>query len=210
MGSSTVPAPKTMHAPTLPRPAARLCLCILTVCSIMLAGCDRPIDRELAEHEAAQTTLGVTPKEFSQRFNRQLPDVLTNLQVSEPAHMARLYQIDDSRLHPGKYEYVLETTVGPSQTTILGTLNKKGQLRAVGILLTERGSAARDEFLICAESAARSFVTASQEKLMPLINRMTGVAINNPGQRMTEVVEHQLLSVEIVPQGLLFQVQPQQ
>lgn len=199
-----------MNLPTLPRPTPRLWLCILGLCGIMLAGCDRSVERELAEHEAAQTTLGVTPKEFSQRFNRQLPEVLTARQVGDPAHMARLYQIDDSRLHPGKYEYVLETTVGPAQTTILGTLDKKGQLRAVGILLTERGSAARDEFLICAESAARSFVSGATDKLMPLIERMTGVALNNPGQRMTEVVGRQLLSVEIVPQGLLFQVQPQQ
>jgi len=199
-----------MHVRTSPRPVARLGLCILALCGLTLAGCDRSVERELAQHEAAQTTLGVTPKEFSQRFNQQLPVVLTGLQVSDADHMARLYRVDDSRLHPGKYEYVLETTVGPSQTTILGTLNKQGQLRAVGILLTERGAAARDEFLICAESAARSFVTGSPEKLMPLINRMTGVALNNPGQRMTEVVERQLLSVEIVPQGLLFQVQPQQ
>lgn len=199
-----------MNFPTLPRPTARLWFCVLTQCGLMLAGCDRSVDRELAEHEAAQTTLGITPKEFSQRFNRQLPAILADLQVSDADHMARLYQLDDSRLHPGKYEYVLETTVGPSQTTILGTLNKKGELRAVGILLTERGSAARDEFLICAEGAARSFITGAPEKLMPLIKRMTGVALNNPGQRMTEVVERQLLSVEIVPQGLLFQVQPQQ
>ena len=199
-----------MNFPALPRPTSFPWFSILVLCCIMVAGCERSVDRELAEHEAAQTTLGVTPKEFSQRFNRHLPDVLTGLQANDPAHMARLYQIDDSRLHPGKYEYVLETTVGPAQTTILGTLDKKGQLRAVGILLTERGTAARDEFLICAESAARSFVAGSPEKLMPLINRMTTVAINNPGQRMTEVVERQLLSVEIVPQGLLFQVQPQQ
>ncbi|EJN00821.1 hypothetical protein [Herbaspirillum sp. YR522] len=199
-----------MRLSTLPRSTARLWLCMLGLCGLVLAGCDRSVERELAEHEAAQTSLGVTPREFSQRFNQQLPEVLAALQVGEPAHMARLYQIDDSRLHPGKYEYVLETTVGPAQTTVLGTLDKKGQLRAVGILLTARGSAARDEFLICAESAARSFVTGSSARLTPLIKRMTGVALDNPGQRMTEVVERQLLSVEIVPQGLLFQVQPQQ
>jgi len=31
--------------------------------------------------------------------------------------------------------------------------------------------------------------------------------VNNPGQRLTEVVSGRLLSAEIIPQGLLFQVE---
>ncbi|WDZ96642.1 attG domain containing protein [Herbaspirillum sp. WKF16] len=181
----------------------------LSLCAL-LAACDRSVDRELAEHAAAETTLGVTPKEFARRFNERLPEVLADMQVEQPDHMANLYRLDPARLHPGQYEYVLETKVGPSQTALLGTLNKKGELRAVGVLLTDRSPAARDEFLICADSAARSFIPKAQEKLLPLITRLTGIALNNPGQRMSEAVADQLLSVEIVPQGLLFQLQPQQ
>ncbi|KAF1037433.1 MAG: hypothetical protein GAK35_03946 [Herbaspirillum frisingense] len=185
-------------------------LCATLALAALLCGCDRTIDKQLAEHTAAETTLGVTPKEFARRFNERLPEVLSDMQVEEPAHMANLYKLDPSRLHPGQYEYVLETKVGPAQTSLLGTLNKKGELRAVGVLLTDRSQGARDEFLICADSAARSFISTAQDKLLPLITRLTGIALNNPGQRMTEVVSDQLLSVEIVPQGLLFQVQPQQ
>lgn len=187
-----------------------LLICATLALSSLLAACDRSVDQQLAEHAAAETTLGVTPKEFAQRFNEKLPAVLAGMQVEEPEHMANLYRLDSSRLHPGKYEYVLETRVGPSQTSLLGTLNTKGELRAVGVLLTDRTQAARDEFLICADSAARSFISTAQDKLLPLITRLTTIALNNPGQRMTKVVSDQLLSVEIVPQGLLFQVQPQQ
>ncbi|OWY27333.1 attG domain containing protein [Herbaspirillum robiniae] len=196
--------------PTLSRSPSRLLLYAALALLTLLAGCDRSVDRQLAEHAAAETTLGVTPKEFARRFNEKLPDALAGMQVDEPAHMANLYKLDPSRLHPGQYEYVLETKVGPSQTSLLGTLNQKGELRAVGVLLTDRSQAARDEFLICADSAARSFIEGSQEKLLPLITRLTGIALNNPGQRMTEVVSDQLLSVEVVSQGLLFQVQPKQ
>lgn len=181
----------------------------LSLCTFLTA-CDRSVDQQLAEHAAAETTLGVSPKEFARRFNERLPQVLADMQVEAPEHMANLYRLDPSRLHPGQYEYVLETKVGPSQTALLGTLNQKGQLRAVGVLLTERSQAARDEFLICADSAARSFVDQGQDKLLPLITRLTGIALNNPGQRMSEAVSGQLLSVEVTAQGLLFQVQPQQ
>lgn len=181
----------------------------LSLCALLTA-CDRSVDQQLAAHDAAETTLGVTPKEFARRFNDKLPEVLADMQVEQPDHMANLYRLDPARLHPGQYEYVLETKVGPSQTALLGTLNKKGELRAVGVLLTDRSPSARDEFLICASSAARSFIAKGQDKLLPLITRLTGVAINNPGQRMSEAVADQLLSVEIVPQGLLFQIQPQQ
>jgi hypothetical protein len=196
--------------PTPLRLPLRLLLCAALSLSALLAGCDRSIDRQLAEHAAAETTLGVTPKEFARRFNEKLPDVLAGMQVEEPEHMANLYKLDPARLHPGQYEYVLETKVGPSQTSLLGTLNRKGELRAVGVLLANPSPAARDEFLICANSAARSFISTAQEKLLPLITRLTGIALDNPGQRMTEAVADQLLSVEVVPQGLLFQVQPQQ
>ncbi|WP_343586861.1 attG domain containing protein [Herbaspirillum sp.] len=188
----------------------RLLLCAALATASLLAGCDRSVDRQLEQHAAAETTLGVTPIEFASRFNARLPAVLAGMQVEEPEHMASLYRLDPSRLHPGRYEYVLETRVGPAQTSMLGTLNKKGELRAVGVLLTDRSQAARDEFLICADSAARSFIASAPEKLLPLITRLTGIALNNPGQRMTEVVSDQLLSVEVVPQGLLFQVQPKQ
>ncbi|MBO9537013.1 MAG: attG domain containing protein [Herbaspirillum sp.] len=197
-----------MHSPSLL--SQRLLLCAALATASLLAGCDRSVDRKLAQHAAAETTLGVTPTEFASRFNARLPAVLAGMRVEEPEHMAGLYRLDPSRLHPGRYEYVLETRVGPAQTSMLGTLNKKGELRAVGVLLTDRSQAARDEFLICADSTARSFIVAAPEKLLPLITRLTGIALDNPGQRMTEVVSDQLLSVEVVPQGLLFQVQPKQ
>ncbi len=198
--------------PTLLRAPLRLLSCALLTAAVLLSGCDRRIDGELAAHEAAQTTLGVTPKQFAARFNSRLADVLKDMQVEEPEHMAHLYMLDASRLHPGQYEYVLDTKVGPAQTTLIGTLNQAGQLRNVGVMLTNRGQAARDEFLICAASAARSFIVDAkdQARLLPLITRLTTVALDNPGQRMTEVVADQLLSVELVQQGVLFQVQPRQ
>jgi hypothetical protein len=195
---------------TLLRSPLRLLSCTLLATSLLAAGCDRHIDQELAAHEAAQTTLGLTPKQFADRFNKRLADVLKDMKVEEPEHMAHLYMLDPSRLHPGKYEYVLDTQVGPAQTTLIGTLNKKGELRNVGVMMTNKVPGARDEFLICASSAARSFISGSEDKLLPLITRLTTVALDNPGQRMTEVVADQLLSVELVPQGVLFQVQPRQ
>lgn len=193
-----------------PSAALRLLLCTTLAVAALLTGCDRSIEKQLAERRAAETTLGVTPKEFAARFNEKLPAVLAGMRVDEPEHMANLYRLDPARLHPGQYEYVLETKVGPAQTSMLGTINQQGELRAVGVLLTDRSQAARDEFLICADSAARSFIADAPEKLLPLITRLTNVALNNPGQRMTEVVAGQLLSVEVMQQGLLFQVQPKQ
>ncbi|EOA06358.1 hypothetical protein HFRIS_003853 [Herbaspirillum frisingense GSF30] len=196
--------------PTSLRSPLRLLSCVTLMLALLAAGCDRHVDQQLAEHEAAQTTLGITPKQFAARFNERLADVLKDMQVEEPEHMARLYMLDADRLHPGQYDYVLDAKVGPAQTTIIGTLNKSGELRNVGVMLTNKTQGARDEFLICASSAARSFVTSGQDKLLPLITRLTTVALDNPGQRMTEVVADQLLSVELVPQGVLFQVQPRQ
>jgi len=177
---------------------------------LLLGGCDRAADRQPAEHAAAETSLGMTTRQFARHFNREVPAVLAAMGVDEPEHMARLYQLDPARLHPGQYEYVLDTQVGPTQTTLIGTLNKQGELRSVGVLLTDRTQAAHDAFLVCANSAARSFMQAAPDKLNTLVERLASVALNNPGQRMTEVVASQLLSVEVVPQGLLFQIQPQQ
>lgn len=198
------------NMPTPLRFPLRLLSCAMLATVFLVAGCDRHIDNELAAHEAAQTTLGVTPAQFADRFNKRLAEVLKDMQVEEPEHMARLYMLDPSRLHPGKYEYVLDTVVGPAQTTLIGTLNKKGELRNVGVMMTRKVPGARDEFLICAASAARSFISGGEDKLLPLITRLTTVALDNPGQRMTEVVADQLISVELVPQGVLFQVQPRQ
>ncbi len=192
------------------RTSLRFLSCVTLMLALLTTGCDRRIDQQLAEHEAAQATLGITPKQFAARFNERVADVLEDMQVEEPEHMARLYMLDADRLHPGQYDYVLDAKVGPAQTTIIGTLNKSGELRNVGVMLTNKTQGARDEFLICASSAARSFVTSGQDKLLPLITRLTTVALDNPGQRMTEVVADQLLSVELVPQGVLFQVQPRQ
>ncbi|MBG7619033.1 attG domain containing protein [Herbaspirillum sp. AP02] len=196
--------------PTPLRSPLRFLSGVTLMLALLTAGCDRRIDQQLAEHEAAQITLGVTPKQFAARFNERLADVLKDMQVEEPEHMARLYMLDADRLHPGQYDYVLDAKVGPAQTTIIGTLNKNGELRNVGVMLTNKTQGARDEFLICSSSAARSFIASGQDKLLPLITRLTTVALDNPGQRMTEVVADQLLSVELVPQGVLFQVQPRQ
>lgn len=191
--------------------AGRALLCAILGSAILLTGCDRSVDQQLAEHDAAETSLGVTPAEFAKRFNDLVPDVLEDLKVDDPDHMARMYLLDEKRLHPGKKEYLLETTVGPAQTSFIGTLNKKGELKAVGVLLAAPTQAARDEFMVCAESAARSFVSARHDaQILPMLNRLVGVALNNPGQRMTEVVAERLFSVEVVPQGVLFQVQQQQ
>lgn len=194
--------------PSIFRFPLRLLLCA-TLSLAALAGCDRASEQP-AGPVAGEATLGITTKEFARRFNARLPDALAGMQIDEPDHVAKLYRLDAARLHPGQYDYVLETKVGPSQTSLLGTLNQKGELRAVGVLLTERGQAARDDFLICADSAARSFITKAQDKLLPLIDRMTGLALDHPGQRMTESVSDQLLSIEVTPQGLLFQIQPKQ
>ncbi len=188
----------------------RLPLLLALSFAMLLGACDRTVDKQLADYDAAQTTLGVTPKQFAARFNERLRLVLTEMNVDEPEHMARLYMLDPERLHPGQYEYVLDTKVGPAQTTLIGTLNKKGELRNVGVMLTNKTPGAREEFLVCAVSAARSFITTGQDKLLPLVTRLTTVALDNPGQRMTEVVADQMLSVELVPQGVLFQVQPRQ
>ncbi|MFJ3056148.1 attG domain containing protein [Herbaspirillum sp. NPDC087042] len=192
------------------RSLAKLPLLLALTLPVLLGACDRTVDKQLSDYDAAQTTLGVTPKQFAARFNERLRVVLTEMNVDEPEHMARLYMLDPERLHPGQYEYVLDTKVGPAQTTLIGTLNKKGELRNVGVMLTNKTPGAREEFLVCAVSAARSFISSGEDKLLPLITRLTSVALDNPGQRMTEVVADQLLSVELVPQGVLFQVQPRQ
>ncbi|MFL9924542.1 attG domain containing protein [Herbaspirillum lusitanum] len=178
----------------------------------LLSGCEKTAEEKIAEHAVPVRSLGMPLDTFATGFNRTMVEVLTDRKDDDPAHTARLYRLDASRLHVGKQEKWLETTVGPAQTSILASVDKAGELKAVGVLLTDRSQAAHEEFLLCAETSARSFVTSADErgKLLSIINRLTGVALNNPGQRMTEVVGERLLSVEIVPQGLLFQVAQKQ
>jgi hypothetical protein len=92
--------------------------------------------------------------------------VLKDMKVEEPEHMAPLHAGPVAPAS-GQYEYVLDTQVGPAQTTLIGTLNKKGELRNVGVMMTNKVPGARDEFLICASSAARSFISGSEDKLLP-------------------------------------------
>ena len=172
-----------------------------------LGGCERSIDTRLAAQAAAEQALGVTPQVFAAKFNAALSEVLARRPEPDSARLAPLYAIDPNHLHAGDKQLMLETRVGPSSTTLLGTLAKNGELKTIGALLAERSQAASGEFFLCAETIAQVFAPDAAATLPALIKRLTNNAVNNPGQRLTEVVSGRLLSAEIIPQGLLFQVE---
>jgi len=72
--------------------------------------------------------------------------VLARRPEPDSARLAPLYAIDPNHLHAGDKQLMLETHVGPSSTTLLGTLAKNGELKTIGALLAERSQAASGEF----------------------------------------------------------------
>jgi hypothetical protein len=175
----------------------------------LLVGCDHGIDQKLAEQAAVERSLNVMPAEFAIKFNQALVEVLGSGSDPDAARMAPLFAIDVARLTGSGQVHVLDTHVGPARTGVLGSLAKNGQLKNVGILLTDRSQGAREEFFLCVESASHVFVPHSGQPLLPQLTRLVGTAINVPGQRITAIIDSQLFSAELTPQGLLFQIEAQ-
>ena len=181
---------------------------VLALMSIsLLSACDHSIDDKLAAQAAAEKTLGISPTLFATKFNRTIRDVLEDKKNEDAAHMAPLYAIDTTELFKGKDKHIFQTRVGPSQTAILGSFAKNGDLKSVGVLLTTPTEGARAEFLLCAETAARILTGGHKQKLPDLLKRLVSNAINNPGQHMSEIIDEVVLSAEILPQGLMFQIE---
>lgn len=184
-------------------------LCMLGTLNL-LAGCDHSIDDKLSAQAAAEKSLGISPKLFATKFNSTLRDVLDDRKDEDAARMAPLYVIDVTQLQLAGDKHTFQTEVGPGRTSIMGSLVKDGDLKSVGVLLTQRTEGARDEFYLCAETAARILTDGAKDKLPDLVKRLVSNAINNPGQRMTEVIGDKLLSAEIIQTGLLFQIEHKQ
>ncbi len=175
----------------------------------LAAGCNRSVDRELAEKAAAETTLALTPVEFAVGFNQALVTVLAAGSDPDAARMAPLFAIDPAPLSGSDKIRVLDVHVGPARTGILGSVGNNGKLKNVGLLLTDRSAGAREEFFLCVESASHVFLAHPGQPLMPQLTRLVDTAINVPGQRTTAVIDRQLFSAELTPQGLLFQIEAQ-
>ena len=173
----------------------------------LLSACDHSVDDKLAAQDAAEKSLAISPTLFATKFNRTVSDVLEDRKDDDVARMAPLYAIDVTQLHNGGDKHTFQTQVGPSQTSLLGSLAKDGDLKTMGVLLATRTEGARDEFYLCAETASRILTDGDKAKLPDLIKRLSNNAINNPGQRMTIAVGDKLLSAEIIPQGLMFKIE---
>lgn len=182
---------------------------LIAICCLatLLAGCNRSVDRELAEKASAEQTLALTPAEFAVRFNQALVTVLAAGSDPDAARMAPLFAIDPAPLTGNEQLRVLDVHVGPARTGILGSVGKNGKLKNVGLLLTDRSAGAREEFFLCVESASHVFLEKTSQPLMPQLTRLVDTAINVPGQRTTAVIDKQLFSAELTPQGLLFQIE---
>jgi len=177
----------------------------------LLGGCDRSVDEKLAAQAGAEKSLGISPTLFATKFNRSVRDVLEDRKDDNAARMAPLYAIDVTQLHKGGGEkHSFQTQVGPAQTSLIGSLAKDGDLKTIGVLLASRTEGARNEFFLCAETAARILTDGDKAKLPDQIKRLVNNAINNPGQRMTIAVGQRLLSAEIIQQGLMFQIEQSQ
>jgi len=185
-----------------------LLLALLSVA--LLSACDHSIDDKLALQAASEKTLGISPTLFATKFNHTIRDVLEDKKDEDAARMAPLFAIDTTELFKGKDKHIFQTKVGPSQTAILGSFAKNGDLKSVGVLLTTPSEGARAEFLLCAETAARILTGGHKKKLPDLIKRLVSNALNNPGQHMTEIIDEEVLSAEILPQGLMFQIERKQ
>jgi len=198
--------------PAMNSTLSRLCACfsLLLAVTLTVAGCDNSIRDQLKAIAAAEKSLDISPTLFATRFNRTMIEVLEDRKDPDAAHMAALYHIDMTSLANNDERRVFLTQVGPSRTTLIGTLARNGDLRSIGTLLTQRTEAARAEFYLCAETIARVVSDAPKEKLPTLIRQLVDNALNNPGQNMSEVIGDRILSAQIIKTGLLFQVERQQ
>lgn len=183
---------------------------LLLTSVVLLSACDHSVDDKLAAQSAAEQSLGISPSLFATKFNRAISDVLEDRQDDNAARMAPLYSIDVTQLHSGGEKHSFQTQVGPAQTSMLGSLAKDGDLKTIGVLLSSRSEGARTEFFLCAEAASRLVTDGDKKKLGDLIKRLVNNALNNPGQRMTEVIGDKILSAEIIQQGLMFQIEHKQ
>lgn len=186
----------------------RIALTALLLAGVaLLSACDHSVDDKLAAQAASEKSLGISPTLFSTKFNRTVRDVLEDRNDDDVARMAPLYVIDVTQLHKGGEKHTFQTQVGPARTSIMGSLAGDGDLKTIGVLLTDRSTGARDEFLLCAETAGRILTDGDKTKLPDLIKRLVDNALNNPGQRMIQGVGDKLLSAEIIQQGLMFQIE---
>lgn len=176
---------------------------------LLISGCKRGANEQQTTTPAAGKSLAISPKLFATRFNRTVRDVLDDRGNADAARMAPLYAIDISSLPKDEDIPTFQVQVGPSQTAIIGSMAKDGDIRTVGVLLTSRTEDARNEYYLCAETASRILTDGDKKKLPDLIRRLTDNALNNPGQHMTNAVGDKLLSVEVIQQGLMFQIESQ-
>lgn len=176
----------------------------------LLSACDRSVDEKLSAQAGAEKSLEISPTLFATKFNRSVRDVLEDRKDENAAHMAPLYAIDVTQMHKGGEKHSFQTQVGPAQTSLIGSLAKDGDLKTIGVLLASRTEGARDEFFLCAETAARILTDGDKAKLPDQIKRLVNNAINNPGQRMTIAIGQRLLSAEIIKQGLMFEIEQSQ
>ncbi|MDY7577285.1 aldehyde dehydrogenase [Herbaspirillum sp. RTI4] len=178
---------------------------LIVMTAALLCACDHSVDDKLAAIKAAERSLDMAPAVFAEKFNQTLPEVLfrTKGPGSASRRMARLYVMDVDRFLTNDQPRVFEISVGMTHTTLLGSMTTEGKLKTVGVLLTERTQAARDEFFLCAEATGKVFVN---EALLPTITRLTNSALDFPGQRATEVIGDKVFSTEVTGQGLLFQI----
>lgn len=173
----------------------------------LATACDRSIDEKLAAKAAAEKSLGISPRLFATNFDRAIRNVLEDRKDEDAARLAPLYRIDTSQLDK---KHTLQAMVGPSQTSIIGNLAKNGDLKSIGVMLTNPGEGARAEFLLCAEAVSR-LVTDGDGKTLPgILKRLLTGALSNPGARTTNVVGDKVLSVEILKQGVMFQIEHKQ
>ena len=179
----------------------------LLVPFLLLTACDHSVDDKLAAQAAAEQSLGISPSLFATKFNRAIADVLEDRKDEDAGRMAPLYTIDVTQLHSGGEKHTFQTQVGPAQTSMMGSLAKDGDLKTVGVLLSNRSEGARMEFFLCAEATSRLVTDGDKKKLPDLIKRLVNNALNNPGQRMTEAIGDKLMSAEIIQQGLMFQIE---
>lgn len=185
----------------------RIALFLLFPLSLLTA-CDRSIDEKLAAKAAAEKSLGISPNLFATNFDRAIHDVLEDRKDEDAARLAPLYRIDTSQLGKKGEKRILQAEVGPSQTTIIGNLAQNGDLKSIGVMLTSPTDGARAEFLLCAEAASRLLTTDGDRKTLPdRLKRLLTSALNNPDERMTEIIDDKLLSMEILKQGVMFQIE---
>jgi hypothetical protein len=174
---------------------------------LLLCACDHSIDERLAAKNSAEKSLGITPVLFAAKFNEMLPKVLSLRNDADAVRLTPLYTIDTKRWSGIGEQRIFNIDVGQTHTALLGSITKAGDLRSIGVLLADRSAAARVDFNLCAEATGGVFVN---EALAPMIARLSGMALDIPGQRSTEVIDERLFSMQLTPQGLLFQIEQKQ